>query len=129
MATADVSKSDLVGRWTCQENRDGTSQTSTIIYRKNGRFKLTFVMKFSASPNSKGMRGTLTGKWAVKGTILAMQVARSRVSLTAKGGTGSVGTAGVSEKLTHSEIIEFSTDHMVIKSTGGAGSMRCKRAD
>jgi len=125
IASADVSKSDLVGRWACHESRDGTSQNSTIIYRQNGRFKLKFIMKFTASPNSKGMRGTLTGKWAVKGTILAMQVARSRVSLTANSG----GTVGVSEKLTHSEIVEFSTDHMVIKSTGGAGPMRCKRAD
>lgn len=91
MAATDLTKDNLVGQWACHENREGTTQTSQLIYRSNGRYKLKFNMLFVDSPTSNGMRDTLNGKWSIKGDLLTMRVLRSRVYLTTNGGSGSAG--------------------------------------
>ncbi len=132
MAATDLTKDDLVGQWACHESREGTTQTSQLIYRSNGRYKLKFNMLFVDSPTSNGMRGTLNGKWSIKGDILTMSVLRSRVYLTTNGGsdtTGKVGrTVSVSDRASNSTILEYDGENMVIEAKGGAGPMICKRS-
>ena len=123
LAFAEVSKSDLVGQWSCHEGRDGTSQTSQITYRNNGRFKIKFEMRFTSAPDSKGIRGTMSGKWTLSDRFISMQIKHSRASLTAKGG----GAVSLSNKTSRSEIVEFGNDRMVLMSEGGAGPMTCSR--
>ena len=132
MAATDLTKDDLVGHWVCHESREGTTQTSQLIYRSNGRFKIKFKMLFVDSPTSSGMRGTLNGKWSIKGDILTMRVLRSQVYLTANGGrvtTGKVGrTISLSDQTSHSGIVEYDGENMVIEAKSGAGPMICKRS-
>jgi len=132
MAATDLTKDDLVGQWACHESREGTTQTSQLIYRSNGRYKIKFNMLFVDSPTSNGMRGTLNGKWSIKGDILTMRVLRSRVYLTTNGRsdtTGKVGrTVSVSDRASNSTIVEYDGENMVIEAKGGAGPMICKRS-
>ncbi|WP_428540162.1 hypothetical protein [Profundibacter sp.] len=123
LAVAEASQSDLVGQWSCHEGRDGTSQTSQITYRDNGRFKIKFEMRFTDSPDSKGMRGTMSGKWDLSDRTISMLIQHSRATLTAKGG----GAVSLSNKTSRSEIVEFDNDRMVLMSEGGAGPMTCNR--
>lgn len=137
--STDISQNDasvaLLGHWSCEDRADGARLLTGKTFAANGQAQVDFHLDYSAAGRDDVMAMTMTGHWRLEDGILVEQGVAFEFQTLRVAGADMLGseletalTAEMRREAARSQVLELTSERLVLSPVGASDRLICQRA-